>query len=74
MVLKVAPSEWRIILFIFVENSLIQENSDPSDRTLIRVLRSEFEAEEKEQASLKNNFRKSKKGANHSYFYTTVRL
>jgi hypothetical protein len=51
------------ILFVFFtsETSFISEDDlDPSDRTLIRVLRSEFDDEEKGQTTLKA--RKTRKG------------
>lgn len=51
------------ILFVFFtsETSFIAEDDlDPSDRTLIRVLRSEFDDEEKGQTTLKA--RKTRKG------------
>lgn len=47
--------------FLFkAETSFIEAGSDPSDRTLIRVLRSEFDEEEEGQTSLKA--RKPRKG------------
>ena len=42
-----------VSLFPGIESSFVGPNSDPSDRTLIRVLRSEFEQDEKAQASSK---------------------
>lgn len=41
-------------------NSFIDQTTDPSDKTLIRVLRSEFEEDEKEQASLRQKAKVSK--------------
>jgi hypothetical protein len=50
-----------LLVFFTSETSFIAEDDlDPSDRTLIRVLRSEFDDEEKGQTTLKA--RKTRKG------------
>ena len=54
----------RYFLSLFpLDASFIEGASDPSDRTLIRVLRSEFEEEEKGRAPLKP--RKARKVEQH---------
>ena len=50
----------KMVVLSSSETSFIEGASDPSDRTLIRVLRSQFDEEEKDETTLKA--RKTRKG------------